>query len=301
MHDPSTEKFIDMESPELSHLALEAGDLVNQLLVQFNARQTKLFDLPAHQRIFLFILTRSIKTYSSIVLLCRHGYGQDVATLLRGLLENLITARYILHNPKNANHLAERFVAYKWIIFKRSLPEQEQDLKAAPKDKRDGFFKRKAAIMRHVEEFKQKFNVTSDRALLTWSGKTVRDMAKYVDARLLDEYDLTFRQCSKFSHPSILGDHEYLIQDNKNLVFSPLPSPLGVAVNLQQAVQYFLEFAKVVNELFGLKKNSELVALRSRYQSLTSLEKKPGSGAGHQPSIPTTPIRECTIVFKVRS
>lgn len=298
---PLNEKFIDADSREFFILADEAQVLIDRLLIQFNARKTKLFDLPSAQRIFLFILTRSIKTYASIVLLCRDGYGQDVATLLRGLLENLITARYILHDPKTANHLAERFVAYKWIIFKRSLPEQEQEIKNASQERKKEFFKRKSLIMDQVAEFKGKFAVASDRGLLTWSGKTVRDMARCVDAYLPAEYDLIFRQCSKFSHPSILGDHEYLVQDNKDLIFSPRPSPIGVVVNLRKAIEYFLEFAQLINEQFQLQQENELDNLKAKYSNLFKPPNiQPQNTSSDTLAKPAAvPIRECNVVFKV--
>lgn len=296
MQDSHIQNSLDQEYRDFFELATESRECVDKLLQQFNKRETKLFDLPACQRILLFILTRSIKTYSSIIILCKLGYGQDVATLLRGLLENLITAEYILHNPKTANQLAERFVAYKWVIFKRTLPEQEKEVKTESKNKKQEFYKRKALVLKNVEDFKKKFSVTSDRALLTWSGKTVRDMARGVSSDLLADYELTFRQCSKFSHPSILGDQEYMIQDDKSLIFSALPSRIGVIFNLTQAVKYFLSFAELIGREFQLSGKEK--ELKFKYASLCQLleESEPSLRMKSTQEIP--PIRECTIVFK---
>ena len=297
MTDSSYQKFIPNEYREFFTVVDDASSCMDTLLAEFNERDTKLFDLSACLRIFLFILTRSIKTYSSIIALCRLGYGQDVATLLRGLLENLITAKYILCDPKHANQLARRFVAYKWVIFKRSLPEQEKQIKEASPEKQREFYERKKIVTRHVEEFKKEYNITSDRGLLTWSGKTVRDMAKHISPELLAEYDLTFRQCSKFSHPTILGDQEYIVQDDKNLVFSPLPSPIGVNINLKQAVNYFLDFADLVDEHFQLNSKAAIDALRLRHHELFQNTEKPvpSSKSGKD----GIPIRDCTVIFKV--
>lgn len=298
MNTSHNQQFIEEEYRSLFDLADDARRCVDHLLEGFNRRAIKLFDLSAERRIFLFILTRSIKTYSSIVVLCRQGYGQDVATLLRGLLENLITAEYILYDPKHANHLAARFVAYKWIIFKRSLPEQEKLIKDASEEKKQEFYKRKAIVAKHVDDFKKKFKITSDRAFLTWSGKTVRDMAKHVSIGLLAEYDETFRQCSKFSHPSILGDQEYMIRDKKNLTFSPQPSAIGVAVNLRLAIKYFLEFAELINEQLELESKEKIDQLRQQYADIFAQVKK----ADILPHVPqdkeAVPIKDCTVVFK---
>lgn len=214
------QKFHLGEHRELFDFSDEINHFTSSLLNEFNNRRIKLFDLPAYQRIFLFIVTRSIKTYASILVLCKAGYGQDVSTLLRSLLENLVTAKYIIHDPLTADEKARRFVAYKWVIFKRQLPEQEKMFRSANSEQKNELFEKKQKIQKKVDEFKVNFHITSDKALITWSGKSIRDMAKKVDHKLLDEYEKTFRLCSRFSHPSILGDNEYLIQDNNNLIFS---------------------------------------------------------------------------------
>ena len=245
---------------ELLELSADMEKAMKHLLRQFNARQIKLSELLTYKRIFLFILTRAIKTYSSVLILCRQGYGQDVSTLLRGLLELLITAKYIIHDPKTANEKAARFVAYKWIIFKRHLPEQGKDFYAMDKKQKQEFLEKKELVSRQVESFKKKFKIISDRALITWSGKTVRDMAKEVNNELLFEYENNFRLCSRFSHPSILGDREYLVQDGQKLIFSPLPASIGIIPNLKSAIKYAWNFLGVIDELFNFQYHNELAA-----------------------------------------
>ena len=300
MDSTKTSRSIADDYVNLFRLADELQDACRSILEEFNTRRTKLFDLVAHQRIFLFIFTRALKTYSSILELCKQGFGQDVAVLIRSLLENLITAKYIIRRPKTAKELAERFVAYKWVIFKRHLPEQERSFLHAPPEKRAEFEKHKRLILEKVDEFKKKFHVTSDRGLLTWSGKTVRDMARDLGREWQEEYDETFRLCSRFSHPSILGDQEYMIQDGNHLTFSPLPSKLGVRTNLRHALHFYLEFLVTVDELFELKHGDRLNDLRRRFSEIQKNESAPEELAPSRPSASTPPIRECTVVFKTR-
>jgi len=283
-------------------MADRARMCVDQLLEDFNLRQVKLFDLSASRRIFLFILTRSLKTYASILVLCRHGYGQDAAVLLRGFLENLITAEYILHNPAQADDLAARFVAYKWIVFKRSLSEQERTLQRSSPREQSSFEEYKALVLRRVEEFKRRFHVLSDRALITWSGKTVRDMARHVSPQLAVEYDRTFRICSRFSHPTILGDHEYMLRDTNDLIFSTVPSLIGVEVDLKLSIQYLLEFAALIGTELCVTDGTYLAGLK---EELSSLEQIDVNLHGYSPTSPssepagTIPLRECAVVFRV--
>ncbi|HPB69201.1 MAG TPA: DUF5677 domain-containing protein, partial [Candidatus Omnitrophota bacterium] len=85
---------------ELVQAGKAAHDLGKTLFQDINRRNIKLFDLPAHKRIFLFIMTRAVKTFAAIEVLCKRGYGQDVSALIRSLLENLITVRYIIYDPR---------------------------------------------------------------------------------------------------------------------------------------------------------------------------------------------------------
>lgn len=304
MDDPQTDydETADSSSHRLFALADRARRCVDQLLENFNLRQVKLFDLSASRRIFLFILTRSLKTYASILVLCRQGYGQDAAVLLRGFLENLITAEYILHNPAQADDLAARFVAYKWIVFKRSLSEQERALQKSSPQKQAAFADYKALVLKRVDEFKRRFRISSDRALVTWSGKTVRDMARHVSPQLAAEYDRTFRVCSRFSHPTILGDHEYMIRDSNDLVFSTTPSLIGVEINLRFAVQYLLGFAGLIGAELCVKDAGGLSGLK---EELSSLKGSDVSFDGHSPSSSSSessgaiPLRECAVIFRV--
>lgn len=291
------------EYKELFDVARRVDQQTLAMLEEFNAKQLKLFNLPAHQRIFLFIFTRSLKTYASVLSLCERGYGQDVATLLRSLLENLITAKYILHNPRKADGLAKRFVAYKWVIFKRHLPEQEKEFLHATSEEKTVFEHKKNAIMKNVAEFKRNFNVTSDRALVTWSGKTVRDMAKEINQDLVDEYDTTFRLCSRFSHPSILGDKEYLIQDGTNLIFSPLPSGIGIVPNLSKAIKYTLEFLATINSLFLSPENHVLQELADDLQKILTMGKYHAKSVSSPTTSESQPqsIRDCIINFQTEN
>ncbi|MDD5669217.1 MAG: DUF5677 domain-containing protein, partial [Candidatus Omnitrophica bacterium] len=220
--------------------------------------------------IFLFFLTRIIKTYSAIFCLCRQGYGQDTSPLLRSSLGTLISAKYILYDLKSADKNAVRFVEYKWVIFKRHLSESERDPAAKESD---DFVENRDQILAKFEEFKKKYKIESDRALITWSGKSVKDMAKKIDRKLLDEYDSAFRLYSRFSHPSIIGDREYLNFENDILKLSSLPSFIGIVPNLKRAVNYLCDFLFIFDDLFSLGRKQKINDLVSKSASIFNSEK----------------------------
>ena len=283
---------------ELAQSGKAVHDLGRTVLQDINKKNIKLFDLPAHKRIFLFIATRAIKTFTAIEVLCRRGYGQDVSSLIRNLLENLITVQYIICDPQDADEKARRFVEYKWVIFKRSIVEEELSLRHAPEKDKEEFFKKKEMILTHVDDFKKKYRVTSDRALVTWSGKTVKDMARSVSRELHQEYESTFRQCSRFSHPTILGDKEYIVQGHKTLTFAPGPSGVGVELNYLVAIKYFLKYLELIDGLFVLGHEKHLAALHQNFQDAeTCLQaKSPSSSASSKKS--ETNLKEVKIYFQ---
>ena len=245
----------------------ELIDWTFKLMEGFNKKTILLTALAPHQRIFLFFFTRAVKTYSAIFYLCQEGYGQDVSTLLRSLLENLITSKYILTDPKRADQLTARFVDYKWVILKKQLSEEEPLMSQLSQGKKEAYLEKKKLILEGIEKFKKKYLITSDKALLTWSGKTIKDMAQAVDSLWKEEYESTFRLCSRFSHPSILGDKEYIIQKENQLIFTSVPSNVGILDNLKKSTKYKFEFLKDFNKLFQLNFGKELSVLEKMLNS----------------------------------
>ncbi len=265
-------------------LTAQVSQLAESLLTKFNQKEIKLKDIPPHKRIFLFFLTRTIKTYSAIQTLSREGYGQDTATLIRGLLESLISVRYILADPKIASQRAVRFVEYKWVIFRRYLPDEKEDVKKITDSLRQELIAKKSLILEKIQEFKNKYKITSDRALITWSGRSLRDMAKMVDRILVEEYDSTFRLSSRFSHPSIIGDSEYLNQQDGYLIFYPSPSNIGIADNLKAATHYMLEFIAIFDNLFNLQQTEHIARRRQKAADQFKEEDKIIPKSSHDPS-----------------
>ena len=276
-----TPSFIhDDQLQQLGQVCRQEGQ---HLLTEINAANLRLFDLPANKRIFLFILTRGMKSFSAIELLCQTGFGQDVASLVRSLMENLITAKYIIHDPATADQLARRFVEYKWVIFRRALQEDEINARNDSENRQQEFQARSKMVLSQVEAFKERYQIKSDRALLTWSGRTLKDMARKTSPELLAEYETAFRQYSRFSHPTILGDREYMVQDDQTLTFSPLPSEVGVQINFLNAMKYYVEFMTVANQLFGLQRGGPLQQTQSAvYQYLARFEEAEVPGKHQQ-------------------
>ena len=254
---------VHKKNVELFELGDKVKRLADDLLENFNAKQIKLKDIPPHKRNCIFFFTRALKTYGAITALAQEGYGQDISPLLRSLLENLISVKYVLNHLPSADDKAKRLVEYKWVIFKRYISNEKDNVTSEMDPFRKELMSNKSLIEKKVEEFKKEFKITSDKALITWSGRSMRDMAKMISQTLLEEYDSTFRLSSRFSHPSIMGDRQYLDYEDNYIVFSALPSSVGVDSNYVIAMIYLAEFIDIFNTLFGLKTESQIKALKA--------------------------------------
>ncbi len=255
--DNKLQEKILADFPEIFDLTGQLKKAANSLLRDFNSRNIKLIELAPSKRLILFFTAKTIKTYSAILILCREGYGQDSYALLRGFLETLVSVKYIFSETTSADEKAVRFVEYKWVILKRYLQEHEEE----------------TLILDKFNEFKAKYNIISDKALISWSGKSVRDMAKHNGVNLLDEYDSGFRFYSRFSHPSIIGDKEYLRYENDVLRFSFFLDSSGIILSLKKAAAYLMEFLSVFNKSFDMQFDAQLLNLRSDMDKIFQMDK----------------------------
>lgn len=239
--------------------AEKLASAISASLSLFNDKSLTLSLVGPCERILLLFFIRSVKTFNAIRFLCRAGYGQDVAVLLRSLLENLICIKYILSDQDNANEKAVRFVDYKWVVLKRQWSQRSRK-QLSDEERPELDF-----VQRQFEGFKKKYGVISDKALLTWSGKSIRDMAQSVDKALLDEYENNFRMCSRFSHPGILGDDAYVEDSGDTLKFSPMPSYSGLEGPLLSAMNYIKDFLELFVTRFGLSENADDRKVKQEY------------------------------------
>ncbi|MEW5894190.1 MAG: DUF5677 domain-containing protein [Candidatus Omnitrophota bacterium] len=291
------QEAIEDKNKRLFAFERELDQISLSLLNMFDDRRLKLFSIPPHKRIFLFFLTRALKTHQAIKILCREGFGQDAAVLLRSLLENLISFRYVLHHSEEADALAARFVAYKWVIFHRHLWEQEREEREKGDREYRLFVQRKELILKNFEEFKTKYHINSGRGLLTWSGRTVKDMAGIVSKDLLKEYESMFRTCSKFTHPSIISDKEYMVIDDEEIVFSVSPSLIGVEIILSKNISYTFDVLSIFAGLFQLKCDVVLNAFERKFKAYQASLSTSTSGTGAGETAASI-NRESIIVFE---
>ena len=160
------------------------------------------------------------------------------------------------------------------MIFRRYLGAKKGKVAGDPLTEKEQL------ILKKCEDYKEKYEITSDRGLLTWSGMSVKDMAKRVSTELLEEYESTFRFCSRFLHPGIVGDDEYLNYKGDKMIFSPIPSHVGVGQALVRDIEYIMEFIELFNDLFDLGRGEEIKQINKRLLKTEDFQK-----TGNDPAI----------------
>ncbi|MCK5491940.1 MAG: hypothetical protein KAJ14_02380, partial [Candidatus Omnitrophica bacterium] len=157
---------------ELFEVADELSALADELMYAFNCR-SKIEDfrpskIPKHKTVFLYLFNAVLKQYASLKVVCLEGYGQSSSIILRSMLENLISIKYMIFS-ENTSSLAERFIGYRWIDMRKSLNYWRMEDKVKNKDLRDQILLKEKEIEQKCKDFKERFNIKKGQ-LKTWSG-----------------------------------------------------------------------------------------------------------------------------------
>ncbi|UCB57056.1 MAG: hypothetical protein JSV30_00200 [Candidatus Omnitrophota bacterium] len=251
------------KNKELFECADNLYHLIDTLLIVFNQSSNNFRPsrIPKYKNTFLYLFNTSIRHYKSIDLLCQEGHGMSALILMRSLLENLITTKYIILN-KNPNELAQRFEEYKWLLMRKQLKYWKTNKQVESKKLQKSILSKEPEILAKVKEYKVNFKVKN--GLSTWSGKSVERMAEVVG--MSNEYNLVYRMCCLISHPSMLGIIQEVKRTEEYTYFSSDPSYCNIITNMILTIEYMHTFLSVYNDLFELGKKQELDLFLKKYK-----------------------------------
>lgn len=254
-------------SSELFDIAAELHKLLDDVATEINKKQLQLSALENYKKSSLYFFVAAFKSFSAIHILCREGYGQDSSVVLRSLMENLISLKYILiGDRKNRNERAERFVEYRWVELKRLIDYWENHaFNDALKEK---VMSKKEEVYETAAAFKKRYKA---KDLSTWAGISIRKMAEEV--YMLEEYLLAYRLCCSFSHPSFIGLLERTDRVGDDVMFSSNPSFRGIIEDMKSAISFMMQFLILFDKIFDLKMTSEIKAFEEKTLRIFEMEK----------------------------
>jgi len=240
--------------PELSKIVQRLQAITDEITDTFNNKSKnndwRRSKMPCHKNLLNYFLMTAIRQFDAISVLCSEGYGDCSLVILRSMLENLISLKYIVLGEKQIEERAERFENYKWVDMKKQLTYWKNSKGVVQKDTQEDILSKEAIILSSVEDFKKRFNINNEREFRTWSGISIEEMADRVN--MSDAYNLMYRMCCLFSHPSFLGQQQGVTKNNDYTIFSTKPSFRNIEVNLMTAIHYLFEFLIIFDHLFNL-------------------------------------------------
>lgn len=199
---------INIFYPHLKCL-LEVAEGINfsQLLIStINTEPAKM--------VLLFLSRRSIKSAYAFILLDKRGYGEDVYPILRSILENTINIKFI-YSQNECDLWAERYIEYQNVLSKKTANNY---LKHGEKDNLISFIREKCSELdQEISSLKSKYGSNFGDYPYTWSGKTIRQMAR--DCKMEYYYDVIYNFWSDFCHGNIRSSNGYMESINNQIKF----------------------------------------------------------------------------------
>lgn len=243
------------EFAPLFHSATELNELAYKMFDSLNTRNESPQIL--YKTTLLYFLNNVANQYQSITVLCREGYGQSSIVILRAILENLVSIKFMLLKDDDftRNNLAKRFRLYEWIEKEKMLQYWESP-HPSQEELKDHILQQRDEIKENVNLFKKEFACKDPRDLKTWSGVSFPEMTKAV--KMTHDYQLIYSLCCKFSHPSFLGSNFLVTKDAINTTYSPGPSSKFIIDSLKNSIVYFHEFLEIFDHCFSLGYTNEL-------------------------------------------
>ncbi|MCL5409688.1 MAG: DUF5677 domain-containing protein [Patescibacteria group bacterium] len=208
-----------------------------------------------YSKTLLFLQVTKLHTSIAAVLeLVKKGYGMDAMIVVRSMLNNLISCKWIMYFKSKTR--AKRFIQYNTVLRKRFLavalkyPEQKSHFLKVLVDEKE--------INSSYKKIEKKFK---DR--YSWSDKKIWRMAK--DVGLNWDYDFIYNLASSLEHSDINSLNEYLAgidHANKRFVFIGGPTPRYVMESGITSIKYMGEGLELFIKKFQLNKNYQKRLLR---------------------------------------
>jgi len=207
---------------------------------------------------------KALKTYKSINILCKEGYGQDAGILLRSLFEIYVSIAYISKDEPEKR--AKRYYDYSYIERKHLV-----ELFDRYELKEKGFKDAGEAIQRNREEicrlyYEVKNNYKNEKGKIDefrWSGKSIKKMA--IDCGLETDYAVVFFIFSQLVHSSSMTERLYVHANiaERRISLDAGPSEEYIEIVLPHSSTIFVRILEKFNSVFNLGKERKIEEVKN--------------------------------------
>ncbi len=213
---------------------------------------------------------KGYKTYAAILLLCRHGYGQDALVLARTLFELIVNTLYIFSDSTDGR--IDRYLDYQWIIRKKAISYYLQDEqktkmltdKFKEKGKTEDTIER---IQQRAKEVQKQYGYKKN----TWAEFNLSVMSR--DVSLEHIYKTLYKVQNDLVHSTAGGIDDYLsFESEKNEVTVKIASDYKwVEQSLFANFHMFSLLTGQFSLYFSLGKEAELQELPKELEKIIAM------------------------------
>lgn len=211
-----------------------------------------------------FVLAKAFKTHEAILLLCRHGYGEDAFMLARTLFELGIMSSYILQDSSEKRLM--RYMEHDWVTRKEmydyvgskdELLEQLNKQIEARELNQD--------VLEDVNrEYKRVVAEYGFKPKVGWSDKSIAQMADSIGRK--DMYSTVYRLQCMVSHTNARSMNEYVKEDpGGGVVINIGPNEDLTEKTLVVAFDLFRIIIEETGSIFEWDIKEELESIYKRY------------------------------------
>ncbi|MDP2676208.1 MAG: DUF5677 domain-containing protein [bacterium] len=158
-----------------------------------------------------FVSAKAFKTHEAILLLCRHGYGEDAFMLARTLFELGVMSSYILQDSSEKRLM--RYMEHDWVTRKEMYDYvRSKDELLCQLNKQIEAQELNQNVLEEVErEYKRVVAEYGFKPKTGWSNKSIAQMAEAIGRK--DMYATVYRLQCMVSHTNARSMNEYVKED----------------------------------------------------------------------------------------
>src|SRR3989344_2247089 len=205
-----------------------------------------------------FSVGKAYKTHKAILLLCRHGYGEDAAILLRSLFDLDVTLTYIL-NDKTDERI-NRYFSHDWVARKKMYDYivDKPDLLGEMENKSQEYDSIGEVLKQaKIAEDKYRYNIFG------WSDKSIKRMAEEIGRK--NEYRTIYFLQSNIIHSTTRSINEYMKVEGDGLTVMAGESTNWIENDLVGGLDFFFRIINTCNNLLKLEIDDQLQAISGRF------------------------------------
>lgn len=213
----------------------------------------------------LFMLGKAYKTHGVALSVCKLGYGEDAAILVRTIFDSLIATLYILKDTTEER--LQRYLDYDWVIRKQMFDYlsttdspvfrefKKREANPKPGDVTTEEVIQKADEMQNKHKYERRY---------AWSDKSIYGMSK--DLGKHDAYSTVYHLQSQYTHTAVRVMNDYLKSDNYGYSVTIEASDNWIEESLIAAFDFLYNLAGAHDKQHELGYAGRLDQIASRWE-----------------------------------